>query len=52
MNAIDATLTSKQNAFDTLSKDFAQIKAKFNTKMNKIKKLYESKKKNVTRMMS
>ena len=51
MNAIDAMLTSRQSAFNTLLKKFAQIKAKLNTKINKIKKLYESKKKNLTRMM-
>ena len=52
MNAIDATLTSRQNAFNTLLKNFAQIKTKLNTKINKIEKLYELKKKNLTKMMS
>ena len=52
MNAIDATSINSQNAFKTLSKNFAQIKAKLNTKMNKIKKLYESREKNLSRMMS
>ena len=52
MNVADATSISSQNAFDAFLKNFAQIKAKLNTKMNKIKKLYESKEKNLSKMMS
>ena len=52
MNAIGATSINNQNAFDALSKDFAQIKAKLNMKMNKIKEFYESKEKNLLRIMS
>ena len=52
MNAIDATLISSQSAFDASSRNFAQINTKLNTKMSKIKKLYESKEKNLSKMMS
>ena len=52
MNAIDATLINNQSAFDALLKNFAQIKTKLNMKMNKIKKLYESKEKNLSKIMS
>ena len=51
MNAIDATSISIQSASDALSKNFAQIKAKLNMKMNKIKKLYESKEKNLSKII-
>ena len=52
INAIDATLINNQNAFNAFLKSFAQIKTKLNIKMNKIKKLYESKKKNLLKMIS
>ena len=52
MNVIDATSISSQSAFDAFSRNFAQIKAKLNTKMSKIRKFYESKEKNLSRMMS
>ena len=52
MNAIDATSINSQNAFDTLLKDFAKIKTKLNMKMNKIKELYKSKKKNLLKIIS
>ena len=52
MNAIDATSISSQSAFNALSRNFAQIKTKLNMKMNKIKELYELKKKNMSKMMS
>ena len=52
LNAADATSINNQNAFDALSKNFAQIKAKLNMKMNKIRKLYELKEKNLSKMMS
>ena len=51
MNVIDATSISSQNAFDALSKNFAQIKTKLNTKMNKIRKFYELKEKNLSEMI-
>ena len=51
MNVIDATSISSQNAPDAFSRNFAQIKAKLNTKMSKIKELYESKEKNLSKMM-
>ena len=52
MNVIDAMLTSRQNASDALLNNFAQIKAKLNAKMSKIRKLYESKKKNLSKIIS
>ena len=52
MNAIDATSINNQNAFDAFLRNFAQIKAKLNMKINKIEKLYESKEKNLSKMMS
>ena len=52
MNAVDATPINNQNAFDASLKNFAQIKAKLNMKMNKIKEFYKSKEKNLSRMMS
>ena len=52
MNAIGATLMSSQNAVNAFLINFAKIKMKMNTKMSKIKKLYELKKKNLTKMMS
>ena len=52
MNAIDATSISNQNASDAFSKDFAQIKTELNMKINKIEELYESKEKNLSKMMS
>ena len=52
MNATGATLISSQGAFDALSRNFAQIKTKLNTKMNKIKEFYESKEKNLSKIMS
>ena len=52
MNAIDATSINNQNASDAPLKDFAQIRTKLNMKMNKIRKLYESKEKNLSKMMS
>ena len=52
MNAIDATSMSSQNAVSAPLTNFAKIKIKMNTKMNKIREFYESKKKNLTKMMS
>ena len=52
MNAIDATSINNQNVFNALSKDFAQIKTKLNMKINKIRKFYESKEKNLSKIMS
>ena len=52
MNAIDATSINNQSASDASLKNFAQIKTKINMKMNKIKKFYESKEKNLSKMMS
>ena len=52
MNAVDATSINSQNAFDALSKNFAQIKTKLNMKMSKIKELYKLKEKNLSKMMS
>ena len=52
MNAVGATSASSQGASDALSKDFAQIKTELNMKMNKIRKLYESKEKNLSKIMS
>ena len=52
MNAVDATLINNQNAFDAFSKNFAQIKAELNMKMSKIEELYESKEKNLSKIMS
>ena len=51
-NAIDATLINSQNAFKMFSRNFAQIKTKLNMKMNKTKKLYESKEKNLSKIIS
>ena len=52
INAVDATSINNQSASNALLKDFAQIKTKLNMKMNKIKEFYESKKKNLSKMMS
>ena len=52
MNVIGATSINSQSAFDALLKNFAQIKAKLNMKMSKIKKFYKSKEKNLSKMMS
>ena len=52
MNAIGATSMNSQSAVNALLTSFAKIKMKMNTKMSKIKEFYESKKKNLTRMMS
>ena len=52
MNAAGATSVSSQNAFDAFSTNFIQIKTKLNKKIDKIKELYESKKKNLSEMMS
>ena len=52
MNVAGATSISNQSAFDAFLKNFAQIKAELNTKMSKIKELYESKKKNLSKMIS
>ena len=52
MNAIDATSINSQSASDALLRSFAQIKTKLNIKMNKIKEFYESKEKNLSKMMS
>ena len=52
MNVTGATPISSQSAPDAFSKNFAQIKTKLNTKMSKIRKLYESKEKNLSKMMS
>ena len=51
MNAINVTLINNQNARDTFSKNFVQIKAKLNMKINKIKKLYELKEKNLSKII-
>ena len=52
MNAIGATSMSSQSAVNASLTNFAKIKMKMNTKMSKIRKFYESKKKNLTEMMS
>ena len=52
MNVIGATSINSQNAFDALLRNFAQIKTKLNTKMSKIRELYELKEKNSSKMMS
>ena len=52
INAIDATSMSSQNAINASLTNFTKIKIKMNTKINKIKKFYKSKKKNLTRIMS
>ena len=52
MNAIDAILINSKNAFDAFLKNFAQIKTKLHMKINKIKKLYELKEKNLSKIMS
>ena len=52
MNAAGATLINSQNTFDALLKNFAQIKTKLNMKMSKIKKLYELKEKNLSKIIS
>ena len=51
MNVIDATSINSENAFNALSKSFAQIKTKLNTKMSKIKEFYESKEKNLSKII-
>ena len=52
VNATDATSMSSQDAVSAPLTSFAKIKIKMNTKMSKIRRLYESKKKNLTKMMS
>ena len=52
MNAIDAPLINNRNAFNAFLRNFAQIKTKLNMKMNKIKKLYETKEKNLSKIIS
>ena len=52
MNAIGATSMSSQSAVNAPLTNFAKIKIKMNTKMNKIRKFYKSKEKNLTKMMS
>ena len=52
MNAIDAMSINNQSVFDALLKNFAQIKTKLNMKINKIKKLYKLKEKNLLKIMS
>ena len=52
MNVTGATSINSQDAPDASSKNFAQIKAELNTKMSKIRKFYESKEKNLSKMMS
>ena len=52
MDVTGATSVSSQSAFDASLRNFAQIKAKLNTEMSKIRELYESKEKNLSRMMS
>ena len=47
MNAVDVTSIKNQSARDAPSRNFAQIKTKLNMKINKIRKLYKSKKKSV-----
>ena len=51
MNAIGATSMNNQNAINAFLTSFAKIKIKMNTKMNKIRKFYESKKKNLKKIM-
>ena len=51
MNATGATSMSSQDAVNAPLTSFAKTKVKMNTKMNKIRELYESKKKNLTKMM-
>ena len=52
VNVIGATSINSQDVFDASLKNFAQIKTKLNMKMGKIKRLYESKEKNLSKMMS
>ena len=52
MNAIDATLINNQSAFNAFLRNFAQIKTKLNMKINKIRKLYELKEKNLLKIIS
>ena len=52
MNVIDATSIKSQSVLNIFSRNFAQIKTKLNMKMNKIKKFYKSKEKNLSKMMS
>ena len=52
MNAIDATTINSQSAVNALLTNFIKAKMKINRKINKIKKLYELKKKNLTKIMS
>ena len=51
MNAIDATSINNQETFNALSKNFAQIKTKLSMKMNRIKKFYKSKEKNLSKII-
>ena len=51
INAIDATLTSNQNAFNALLKNFEQIELKLNTKISIIKELYKTKEKNANEII-
>ena len=51
MNAIDAMSINNQNAFNALLRNFAQIKTNLNMKIKKIRKFYESKEKNLSKMM-
>ena len=51
MNAINETLINNKSVFNAFLKNFAQIRAKLNMKMNKIKKLYKSKEKNLLKII-
>ena len=51
MNAIDAMSINNQSAFDAFSTNFVQIKTKLNMKINKIREFYESKKKNLSKII-
>ena len=52
ISLIDAMSINNQNAFNALSTNFVQIKTKLNMKMNKIRKFYELKEKNLLKIMS
>ena len=51
INAIDAMSTNNQNALNTFLKIFEQIELKLNTKMNTIRELYETRKKNANEII-
>ena len=50
-NEIDAMLVNSQNVFEVFFSGFAEIELKLNTKINTIKELFATKKKNASRMI-